>query len=184
MKILESFVASPFAGAIGWTLLHSLWEGARIAALLAAVLLATRSARLRYAAACVAMIAMVSGVRRHIYRWCRESAQNFAHCRMPLCLAPDVAIRARTRPPMVGDSVRAGSMVGAILDCRRVALSLAARDGLCGGTKASQPRRVFRSEEWQRSLPVWPRGCASRGRCTCSNPASRKSRWCSAICVR
>lgn len=95
MKILDSFVASPFAGAIGWTLLHSLWEGAAISALLASVLLATRSARLRYAAACVAMIAMVVAFAVTIYRLIPESAQNFARFRtMVLFVAPNVAIQA------------------------------------------------------------------------------------------
>lgn len=60
MNILEHFVWSPMAGAIGWALLHSLWEGAIISALLATALMAFRSPRARYAAACVAMLAMLA----------------------------------------------------------------------------------------------------------------------------
>lgn len=60
MMGLDHFVRSPFAGAIGWTLLHSLWEGALIAALLAAALIATRSARGRYAAACGAILLLIA----------------------------------------------------------------------------------------------------------------------------
>jgi GWxTD domain-containing protein len=59
MSALEHFIGSPVAGAIGWALLHSLWEGAIISALLAAALLGVRSARVRYAAACAAMLAML-----------------------------------------------------------------------------------------------------------------------------
>ncbi|MGC2671754.1 MAG: GWxTD domain-containing protein [Candidatus Acidiferrum sp.] len=59
MSLLENFVASPLAAAIGWTLLHSLWEGALLSALLAAVLVATRSPRIRYAVACAAMLLML-----------------------------------------------------------------------------------------------------------------------------
>jgi TonB family protein len=61
MTILETWVATPLAGAVGWTLLHSLWEGAIISAALAATLVAMRSPRARYAAACAAMLAMLVG---------------------------------------------------------------------------------------------------------------------------
>ncbi len=30
MSLLETWVATPLAGAVGWTLLHSLWEGANV----------------------------------------------------------------------------------------------------------------------------------------------------------
>jgi GWxTD domain-containing protein len=61
MRLLETLVANPLAGAAGWTLLHSLWEGAITAAALAVVLGAMRSPRVRYAAACVAMLMMLGG---------------------------------------------------------------------------------------------------------------------------
>jgi len=60
MSVLESLVQTPLAGAIGWTLLHSLWEGAIVAAALASVLMAVRSPRARYAAACAAMLVMAA----------------------------------------------------------------------------------------------------------------------------
>lgn len=60
MKFLEDLVATPLARAAGWTLLHSFWEGAVVSLVLATVLAATRSARARYAAACVAMLATVA----------------------------------------------------------------------------------------------------------------------------
>ena len=59
MSILEKFVESPLAGMIGWTLLHSVWEGVIISAVLAAVLLSIRSPRTRYAAACATMLVML-----------------------------------------------------------------------------------------------------------------------------
>ncbi len=62
MKFLETWVESPLAGAIGWTLLHTLWEGAILSALLASMLLVVRSPRARYAAACIAMVIMLGGV--------------------------------------------------------------------------------------------------------------------------
>lgn len=61
MSLLQTWIMTPLAGAIGWTLLHSLWQGAIISAALGAVLVATRSARARYAAACMAMLLLLAG---------------------------------------------------------------------------------------------------------------------------
>jgi len=61
MNALEHFVASPAAQALGWAIVHSLWQGAATAAVLGLVLLAVRSPRARYAAACVALLAMMCG---------------------------------------------------------------------------------------------------------------------------
>lgn len=59
MKILQIIAGSPIAQATGWALLHSLWQGAIVAATLAVVLAITRSARVRYIAACVALFAIL-----------------------------------------------------------------------------------------------------------------------------
>ncbi len=56
---LKAWLETPLAAAIGWTLFHSLWEGAVIAVLLASTLAFTRSARGRYIVACLAMCSMV-----------------------------------------------------------------------------------------------------------------------------
>jgi beta-lactamase regulating signal transducer with metallopeptidase domain len=45
---------------LGWTLVHFLWQGAILAALLAAVRAITREARMRHAAACAALAAMAA----------------------------------------------------------------------------------------------------------------------------
>jgi GWxTD domain-containing protein len=51
-----------FTDALGWTLLHTIWEGAAIALLLAVVFCFLRSARTRYLAACSALAATVIGL--------------------------------------------------------------------------------------------------------------------------
>ena len=61
MTLIQTWVQTPLAQAIGWTLVHSLWEGALVALVLAAALWAFRSSRARYAAACLAMLAMLAG---------------------------------------------------------------------------------------------------------------------------
>ena len=62
MRLLETWVATPLAQAVGWTLLHSLWEGALISAALAGALAGIRPARARYAAAWVAMLVLLGGI--------------------------------------------------------------------------------------------------------------------------
>jgi GWxTD domain-containing protein len=61
MTLVETWVQTPLAQAIGWTLFDSLWEGAVVALVLAAAFLAIRSSRARYTAACLAMLAMLAG---------------------------------------------------------------------------------------------------------------------------
>ncbi|MGD0772601.1 MAG: GWxTD domain-containing protein [Candidatus Solibacter sp.] len=61
MSLLELWVHTPAAAALGWTLAHSLWQGALVALVLAAALGVMRSSRARYAAACVAMLALLCG---------------------------------------------------------------------------------------------------------------------------
>ena len=63
MNALIFLVRTPLAKALGWTLIHSLWEGALIAALVAGGFLLCRpaSARTRYALACAGMLAMLVG---------------------------------------------------------------------------------------------------------------------------
>jgi GWxTD domain-containing protein len=61
MTPIETWVQTPVAQAIGWTLVHSLWEGGLVALVLAVALWAMRSSRARYAAACLAMLVMLAG---------------------------------------------------------------------------------------------------------------------------
>jgi GWxTD domain-containing protein len=58
MSVLQNWLSLPAAYAIGWTLIDSIWQGAAIAVALALFLLATRSPRARYAAACLAMLSI------------------------------------------------------------------------------------------------------------------------------
>lgn len=58
---LASLIHAPFAAAIGWALLHSLWQGAVLAGAFAALLLVVRGPRVRYVAACAALLLMLAG---------------------------------------------------------------------------------------------------------------------------
>ena len=91
MRLLESVVGTPLASAVGWTLLHSLWEGAILAVALAAVLMATWSPRVRYAAACAAMLVMLGGFGVTFVRMLPEGVQNARAAKKPPFPAWNVA---------------------------------------------------------------------------------------------
>jgi GWxTD domain-containing protein len=78
MNLLHIIVESPVAGALGWALLHLLWEGAAIAAALAAVMVATRSPRARYAAACAAMLALAASFGVTLVRMLEPGSSGLA----------------------------------------------------------------------------------------------------------
>ena len=59
--LLEKWVHTPSAVALGWTLVHSLWEGALVALALAGALCILRSGRARYTAGCLALAALLAG---------------------------------------------------------------------------------------------------------------------------
>ena len=62
MSVLEAILAHPAVQALGWSLIHFVWQGAAVALLLAGanLLLRGRSANARYFAACAALAMMLT----------------------------------------------------------------------------------------------------------------------------
>src|SRR5689334_19955792 len=60
MSLLELVIRTQISEAVGWTLIHSLWEGTIIAAVLAASLVSVRSPRNRYVIGCAALLVMLA----------------------------------------------------------------------------------------------------------------------------
>ena len=60
MNWLDTVVQMSASQAVGWAILHSLWQGVVLAAMLSVVLATTRSSRVRYAAACFALIVLAA----------------------------------------------------------------------------------------------------------------------------
>jgi len=60
LTTLRDVADSPLAERLGWTLLHSVWQGAAVAVglALALILLRRRSAQARYSASCAALACM------------------------------------------------------------------------------------------------------------------------------
>jgi GWxTD domain-containing protein len=89
MTFLDAWVRTASAKALGWTLLHSLWEGAAIALALAIVLAISRSSRVRYAAACFAMLGLLAGFGATLYRLMpREITRAAAVRTLPIPVNP------------------------------------------------------------------------------------------------
>jgi GWxTD domain-containing protein len=89
MTLLDAWVRTASAKALGWTLLHSLWEGAAIALALAIVLAISRSSRVRYAAACFAMLGLLAGFGATLYRLIPREITGAAAVRtLPLPVNP------------------------------------------------------------------------------------------------
>lgn len=173
MKSLEMLIANPAAAAIGWSLLHSLWEGAMVAAVLGAVLLILRTARARYLAACVALFALLAIFTVTLVRLVPESA-------------PDFPVKERSIPVwnVVAEDIGSsyGSlnlaaaapwlaplwMAGVLLMFGRYAVS-------CISVQRFRRRGVCCAPgTWQREVERLTRCCASRGRCAYWSPASRR----------
>src|ERR1700685_1447457 len=77
MRQLQSFIGTPLASAIGWALLHSLWQGAIVAGVLAAAMVAVRSPRVRYFAACAALLVMVGGFSSTLFHMLPKGRRSF-----------------------------------------------------------------------------------------------------------
>ena len=98
MSLLEAWVQTPGAAALGWTLVHSLWEGAILALVLAVALCFLRSSRARYAAGCLAMLGLLGAL-------CLTFARVMPQQRPPRIatgVLPVPAARRRTRRHVAG----------------------------------------------------------------------------------
>ncbi|MFN3326744.1 MAG: M56 family metallopeptidase [Bryobacteraceae bacterium] len=107
MSPIEVWLGLPLSGALGWALLHSLWQGVVAAALVAGVLVATRSPLARYGAACLAMLGMVAAFVVTLGVMWPEEVQTIAR-RTPVWPAA-VASGGGEAPPIPSDALAAAA---------------------------------------------------------------------------
>jgi GWxTD domain-containing protein len=145
------WLETPAARALGWTLFHFLWEGIALAGLLALMLFVLRSARARYAAACVTLAAMLCAFAVTFLRVLPEQAAGPVHGALHLPPPPDPssgslaargAFQASDLLPWVVPVWLAGVL---LLHLRTLAGWMAARR-LCGSGVCAPPG------EWQERL--------------------------------
>ena len=185
MRLLETWVETPLAGAVGWTLLHSLWEGAIIAAALAAVLMAVRSPRARYAAACVAMLVMLVAFGLTLVRVMPEGAHGVRTARTASLFGMEcshrhrmlLALRILALPPSCPGSRRSGSQASGFSTWGT--WPAGSRYAACAAAAC-----VARPSTGSRTRPLErPVASVAAGPC-CWNPAWRMRPWSLAISVR
>ncbi len=106
MTALLHFVDTPLAAAVGWTVLHSLWQGALIAALLAVALGPARSARTRYAAACLALCTLLAATAYTFARMQPRGAEArpFRTAALAQAAEPAPAGQIRSWTPVLADA--------------------------------------------------------------------------------
>jgi bla regulator protein BlaR1 len=98
MKLLELWVQTPLAAALGWTLLYSLWEGVIVSSILFAVTLATRSPRMRYAAASILMLALLGGIGVTLARMLPQGADGLQVINTRMGTGPNGPARVNASP--------------------------------------------------------------------------------------
>ncbi len=95
MIVLETWSHHPFAIAIGRTVLHSLWEGAIAAIVLAVLVRALHTSNARYLAACAALFAIAGtaiATSSECIEWKKESRRH-AYIAAPSLPRPDGCAR-------------------------------------------------------------------------------------------
>ena len=161
MTVLRAFVASPLAGALGWALLHSLWQGVAAAVVLASILLATRSPRVRYVAGCLAILAMLGALlatavrmlphtevqanRAPVYRIIAMDGRSDA----PAAASPELNLVVHWLPPfwllgMAGFSLRYAVGVAALYRLRQRGLLSAPEEWIESLARLRERLRVSR----------------------------------------
>src|SRR4051812_40585485 len=103
MNGISNLLGTPLAQAIGWALLHLLWQGVLVAAILAATLalLSKQSANARYLASCGALALLVVLGAATAYRSYEGNGELGVGSRSEIVLAPAAAPSAA---PDVADS--------------------------------------------------------------------------------
>ena len=101
MTFLHTLVGNAWAEAVGWTLLHSLWQSAVAAVVLAMGMFISKSPTVRYAAGCIAMLGLLCAFAITLFRLAPHSAQHvtsFGQMRVPAWKGA-VVTKTETRTP-------------------------------------------------------------------------------------
>ena len=113
MTAIETLLAKPILQALGWALLHFIWQGAIIAALyaVAKIFLRKRAANIRYAAACSALALMLAAPLITLFIMARSSvgeqaiaATSEASVVVEPYAAAAPTLDARTKPSTSGET--------------------------------------------------------------------------------
>lgn len=136
MTGVEYWAGTPVAAAIGRTLLHSLWEGAAVALVLAIVLAAVRRPLMRYGAACTAMLALLAAIGVTLAVLWPEPVMRYA---LPRAVLTGTAARGGFPSPM---SAKSASVLGWLAPFWAAGVVLFYLRGAAGWIAARRLRRA------------------------------------------
>jgi len=161
MNTLELWIATPAARALGSTLAHFLWEGAALGLLLAAALRLARSAsaRLRYALACLTLLAMPLAFGLTVALSLRPGPADVPAGGVTRIAAPDAGLSGNVAP--FGAPAAAHPLVDARLwlvplwMAGVLCFSLRAVAGWLAVERMKQARVCPAPPEWQHRLDQW-----------------------------
>ena len=126
-------LTGPVVEALGWALLHLVWQGALVAGILAATLalLSRRSSNARYAAACIALatlpiLATITAVRSY-----EAPRQPVAMKAMPVTIEPVIAVIPLVQP-QAAVAIQEPSRFETILSTAQTYFPIAVLAWLCG----------------------------------------------------
>jgi GWxTD domain-containing protein len=166
MMFLDTLVKTPLASAAGWTLIHSLWQGAIVAFLLAAALSVIRSSETRYWAASLAMLVMLACfagtfIEMRLTQAPADSVKtyNTAHLNLPNLAADSSATPIRSRlenlPPWADPFWMAGVLILSLRHLRNwTAARALRRTGVCSPPDLWQYKLIALASRVRVSRPV------------------------------
>lgn len=166
MTFLDTLVKTPLAAAAGWTLIHSLWEGAIVAFVLAVALSVIRSSEIRYVAASFAMLVMLACfggtfIEMRLAQVPSDSVKSFYAGGMnlpgPSAGSPSTPIRNRLEnlPPWAAPFWMAGVLILSIRHLRNwTSARVLRRTGVCSPPDAWQQRLIELANRVRVSRPV------------------------------
>ena len=165
MTFLSTLVKTPLAAAAGWTLIHSLWEGAIVALLVAAVFSIAKSASTRYIVASLALLVMLaSSIATFIEMWpapgSTNSVRTYPSARINFGDAsesPSLPIRNRLEnlPPWTAPFWMAGVLILSIRHLRNwTAARTLQRTSVCSAPDIWQQRLINLAARIKVSRPV------------------------------
>ncbi len=165
MTFLDTLVKTPLAAAAGWTLIHSLWEGAIVALIVVVTLSLVRSSSARYVIASLAMLVMLAcSIATFIEMWpaagAPDSVKSYQTARINFANsseAPSVPIRNRLEnlPPWTAPFWMAGVLILSIRHLRNwTAARTLQRTGVCAVPDVWQHRLIGLAARIRVSRPV------------------------------
>jgi beta-lactamase regulating signal transducer with metallopeptidase domain len=157
MSAIEMMLGSPLAQAIGWALVHLVWQGVIVAGILAAVLalLQTKSAHVRYLISCAAMLVLLGlGTATAIRAYDGGSSDALVPLTAPTTAvaAPDAAAPPAGAPTFLGWTRTHLPKIVLFWIVGVAALSIRLTGGWMRAQRLAKRNAIVATPDWQRAV--------------------------------